>query len=198
MRWALKRNAVIRRHLHLQQPARHAHLQRGLAQTQAHAGRSRSATAAARCQRVAGAAFPNLNLNLVGIKHTHQLHIGALREERMALQQRTQAPYQRGRDARQRHHAMRIADANCSDVQQPASHLQRLIDNRARCTSHRNGAAVKTGAPELHLHGCATGQHPALHYCRRRCYCKWLAGHQPAIPQVARKNAQAVATGLSL
>src|ERR1017187_4521910 len=174
------------------------------------------AAAAAAGQRVARAAFPDLNLEIRAIQNFHELHVGLARKVRMDLQQRAEffrhrfADFREGASLRARrlcrsqarrartdahyHHAVRIANGRRAKGELTSADGDFFIDDFGLRAGHGNFLAVETDVAHLDARHFAAIENRRAHNAAVGLEGKLVVAHNLRVPEVARKDADTVAT----
>ena len=98
-----------------------------------------------------------------------------------------------GADFRQRQHAMRIADRGRAKVELLPAQMNRFVDDFAARAGHGNFVAPETDLAHLDAHDLAAFHDRGLHQAAGGFDGELVLADQFLVPQIARKNPQAVA-----
>src|SRR5262245_18673267 len=93
---------------------------------------------------------------------------------------------------------MRIPDSRCAEGKRFVPRLNLLVDHFATASGYGNFIAPETHPAHLHADGLAAVQHRASHHSTQGFNAKLVAPHQLSVPQVTRKDSQAIAAFLGL
>ena len=153
----------------------------------------RGAAAAARRERVAGAALPDFNLDIGAVEHAEELDVGLAREIRVRLQVRAVFVREFGRNLRERNHAVRVADGGGIVGELAVEDGDFFVEHFARRTGDGDFRAVKTHRAHRDGEELAAVLDRDLDVAAGRLDGKVRMFDELLVPQEAREDAETVA-----
>src|SRR5512140_2200554 len=181
-----------------ERPTRHVDRDVAIHQPEPAGHRRGGAAGAARGERVAGPPLPDLELDVLAVQHLQELHVGAVGEARLVLDERAVLAGQRLGDLRQGQHAVGVPDAGGREGEGATAHGELLVQDLARPAHHRDAGAVEGHLAHLHVHQLPARVEARADQAARGLDGEGVGADQLLIEEEAREDAQAVAALLGL